>query len=119
MKIIVKSDIYNICNRIKKFDVSYRVVYDIVADMYQIYSTRLSKSVELISGTPLSYVCTLPYDSLDVRAIQHLYNTRVENIEDIINKIDEDNKRIEYENQLRLKNQSLNIAENTLRQLTK
>ena len=119
MKILVKSDMYDICNRVKKFDVSYRVVYDTVANIYQIYSTRLNQSIELISSTPLSYVCTLPYNTLDVRTIKHLYDTRVENIEELINKIDENNRKLEYQNQLKLKSQSLNIAENRLRQLTK
>ena len=116
MKILVKSDVYNICNRIKKFDSSYYLVFNTVSNKYEIYSTRLTQSVELVSGRVLSYVCSLPYGELDERTIKYLYDTSIENWENIINKIDKDNKNLEYQNELKLKNESLLIAENTLRQ---
>ena len=119
MKVLVKSDVFNICGRVKKFDSSYRVVYDNVANAYQIYSTNLNGGIELIGWTPLSYVCTLPYGQLDERTINHLYCTRVENLEDIISQIDADNQKLEHDNQLKLKCQSIKLAENKLRQLTK
>lgn len=118
MKILVKSDVYNICGRIKKFDPSYRIVYNTVPNRYEIYSTHLQNDVDLISGIPLSYVCCIPYSELDERAIEHLYATRVENIYEIVEAIDKQNQKIEYENQQKLKNKSLIIAENKLRQLT-
>ena len=40
-------------------------------------------------------------------------------LEDIIKQIDDDNQRLEHHNQLKLKNQSISLAENKLRQLTK
>ena len=119
MKILIKSDVYNICNRIKKFDVTYRVVYDTVNNTYQIYSTNLQDEIELIGWTPLSYVCTLPYNQLDARCIKYLYDTSVDNLEDIIKQIDDNNARLEHQNQLNIQQQSSLIAENTLRQLTK
>lgn len=118
MKILVKSDVYNINKRIKKFDSSYRLVYDIMSKKYQIYSTNLGVAVELICGVPLSYVCEIPYAELDVRAIQHLYDTSVENIESIIEKIDDENLRLEHQSESKAIQQSLEIAENKLRQLT-
>ena len=118
MKILVKSDVYNICNRIKKFDSSYKVVYNTTSKKYEIYSTRLTQSIELISGVVLSYVCGLPFDELDERVITYLYQTSVENIESIIDMIDKQNDKVEYDNQLKLKTQALEIAENRLRQLT-
>ncbi|MBQ7880313.1 MAG: hypothetical protein IJ358_00500 [Clostridia bacterium] len=119
MKILIKSDVYNICNRIKKFDVSYRVVYDTATNAYQIYSTNLQGEIELIGWTPLSYVCRLPYNELDIRCIKYLYDTSVDNLEQIIEQIDATNAKIEHENQLKIQQQSSLIAENKLRQLTK
>ena len=118
MKVLVKSDVYNICNRVKKFDPSYRVVYNNVPNRYEIYSTHLQSDIELISGVPLSYVCAVPYNELDVRTINHLHNTRVENIHEIVEAIDKQNQKLEYDNLQNLKNQSLLIAEDKLRQLT-
>ena len=118
MKILVKSDTYNICNRVKNFDPSYRVVYNTVPNRYEIYSTHLQTDVDVVSGVPLSYVCSIPYDELDNRAIKHLHCTKVENIQDIVDEIDKLNKKVENEYQQKLKEQSLLIAENRLRQLT-
>ena len=73
----------------------------------------------MIGWTPLSYVCSLPYNQLDERTIKYLYSTKIENIDDIIKRIDEDNQKLEQANQLKLKHQSLQIAENKLRQLTR
>jgi len=102
----------------KKFDNTYKIVYNTMSKKYEIYSTKLTQSIELISGMILSYVCVLPFDELDERVIKYLYETSVKNIDNIIDMIDKQNKQIEYQNQLKLKNQSLKIAENKLRQLT-
>ena len=118
MKILVKSDVYNINKRIKKFDSSYRLVYNTASKRYEIYSNRLGFAVELVGGVPLSYVCEIPYAELDMRVIQHLYDTSVENIESIIKKIDDENLRLERQSESKVIQQSLEIAENKLRQLT-
>ncbi len=118
MKILVKSDVFNICNRIKKFDASYYIVFDNALNKYQIYSSKLTQVVELISGRVLSYVSTIPYAELDVRTLQYLYDTSIENLDKLIDRLDADNQMLEQTNQLKLKQQSLMIAENKLRQLT-
>ena len=118
MKILVKSDVYNICNRIKKFDCSYKVVFNTFNNQYEIYSTKLGQSIEVISGVVLSYVCTLPYKQLDYRTIKYLHDTSVENIQNLIDKIDKSNHQLERENQTKIINQSVEFVENRLRQLT-
>ena len=118
MKILVKSDTYNMCNRIKKFDSNYRLVFDTVSQMYEIYSTKLHLDVELIGGVPLSYVLRLPYQQLDERIIKYLYDTSIDNIDGIIKYIEDNNQQIEHEGDSQLKNESLMLAENRLRQLT-
>ena len=118
MKILVKSDVYNICNRIKNFDKSYCIVYDTSNCKYEVYSTDVRQEVEIVSGIPLSYVCLVPYNQLDERVINYLYETCIENIEDIITQIDKHNQSLEADNNKKLKEQSLLIAENKLRQLT-
>lgn len=118
MKVLVKSDVYNICNRIKKFDNSYHLVFDNVSNKYEVYTSKLSSSVELISGRVLSFVCTIPFNQLDTRVIQYLYETSIDNWQNFIAKLDEENKQIEKQNELKLKTQSMEICENKLRQLT-
>lgn len=118
MKILVKSDTYNMCNRIKKFDGSYRLVFDTVSNMYEIYSIKLHSEVELISGVPLSYILKIPYQQLDERIIKYLYDTSTCNIERVIEDIENTNQKIERESYAKLKQESLTLAENRLRQLT-
>lgn len=118
MKILVKSDTFDMCNRVKRFDSSYRIVFDNVSNVYEIYSTKLHLDVELIGGVPLSYVLRLPYQQLDERIIKYLYDTSVDNIKNIIKDIEDNNKQIEYEADKKLKYESLILAENRLRQLT-
>ena len=118
MKILVKSDVYDICNRIKKFDATYRLVFNTLSNAYEVYSTALSQSVEIISGVILSYVCTLPYNQLDERAIRYLYDTSVDNLEDIIKQIDKHNQVLEQQNDLQVVTNTALTFENRLRQLT-
>lgn len=118
MKILVKSDTYNMCNRIKNFDKSYRLVFDSVSNVYEIYSTNLHLDVELIGGVPLSYVMKIPYQQLDERIIKYLHDTSTDNIENIIKDIETNNQQIERESDTKLKYESLMLAESRLRQLT-
>ena len=118
MKILVKSDVYDICNRIKKFDASYHIVFDNLSSRFEVYSSKLGQSVELISGKVLSYICALPYNQLDERSIKYLYDTSVDNIENILDMIDKQNQKLERHNEQQFKNQSLQIFEKRLRQST-
>ena len=119
MKILINSDIYNVCKRIKIFDKKYFLVYDSEVNKYQIYSSENFGNVININGQTFSYVCTLPFDEIDARAINYLHHTSSENIENLIDEIEKQNNQLEYENNVKITNQSLSIAEQTLRQLTK
>ena len=119
MKMLINKDVYNISSRIQKYDASYRVVYDTDIGKYQVYSTDINNSFEVISSIKLSYVLTLPYSQLDVRAIQYLYYTEGKNIQQIINEIDANNKAIENEQNTQSINNALQLAESQLRKLTR
>ena len=119
MKILIKNDVYDIASRIKKFDRNYYIVYDTGNKLYQIYSSDITNNFEVISSVKLSYILTLPYEQLDERAINYLYETQVCNIEDIINQIDANNKAMENMQNQKSINNALSIAENQLRKLTR
>lgn len=119
MKILIKNDMYNIASRIKKFDRSYYLVFDTNKNVYQIYSSNITNSFEVISSIKLNYVLTLPYNQLDKRAINYLYDTQVCNVEDIINQIDAGNKAIENMQNQKTINNAINTVENQLRKLTR
>lgn len=119
MKIVLNSDTYNICKRVKKFDRHYWVVYDFDNSKYLIYTDKFVGNFETIGDRRLGYVCSVPYSQLDDRTIKHLFATRVENLQEIIKQIDEENLMLEKQNHDKIKNQALSVAENKLRQLTK
>jgi hypothetical protein len=119
MKIEIKNDVFNICKRIRRFDKNYKIIYDSNLKKYQIYSTSALPAKQLVGETLLSYICTLPYEELDVRTIKYLNDTRSENIYDMLKRIDENNEQIEKANQNKILEQSSLFAESRLRQLTK
>ena len=83
MKIRIKHDVYNIANRIKKIDSGYFIVYNTSKNKFEIHNLKQ------ING---SYCLTLPYQELDERTLKYVNETKSENIERILNKIESENK---------------------------
>lgn len=119
MKILIKSDVYNISKRIKYFDKNYRIFYDADIGKYQIYSSECNNGFQLINKQKFCYICTLPNNELDARALDYLFATRVENMQEIIDNIEKTNIALEKENNTKIKNQALSVAEQKMRQLAK
>lgn len=119
MKSLITTDAFNIGKRIRNINSHYFVVYDNKQDKYMIYCDNQGAKKEIISNKHLYYVLTLPYSQLDVRTLKYLVNTDVDNLEKIIAEIDEQNKKVQQDNRLKIKNQALEVAENKLRQLTR
>ena len=83
------SDVYNISNRIKDIDKSYYIVYDASKGKFEIHSSQQI-------GT--SYCLTLPYEKLDERALKYVRQTMSANIDELLEKIENDNKILESAN---------------------
>ncbi|MFQ6752143.1 MAG: hypothetical protein ACLRFL_01070 [Clostridia bacterium] len=88
MKINISHDVYNISNRVKCIDRDYYVVYDTIKMKYEVHNSSQIGS---------SYCLTLPYDALDVRALDYINMTRVSNIDDILFRLDRDNVALDSE----------------------
>lgn len=86
MKIKISHDVYNISNRIKDIDRDYYVVYDTDRRRFEVHN-----SCQLGS----TYCLSLPYDSLDYRTLIYVLKTRIDNIEELINSIDMENKLLD------------------------
>ena len=83
MKIKIESDVYNISKRVKNMDKDYYVVYNTSSSKFEIHNSSQ------IGGT---YCLTLPYKELDERTLDFINQTKSENIEKIISKIEKENK---------------------------
>ena len=83
MKIKIESDVYNIAKRVKYIDKDYYVVFNTLTSKFEIHNKNQRGS---------SFCLTLPFKELDERTLNYINETKSENIEKIINKIEQENK---------------------------
>jgi hypothetical protein len=81
MLIKITDDLYDIAFRIKEIDDRYQIFYDTKKCAYKLYLLN-------------NYQLTFPYKNLDVRSLDYAYETRMENIEKILEKIDKHNEKV-------------------------
>ena len=91
MKIQINFDVYNISKRIKDIDRDYYVVYDTSKQKFEVHNSKQIGS---------SYCLTLPYCELDERSLSYVLKTQSSNVEEILEKIENDNKILESTNKL-------------------
>ena len=89
MKIQIEKDVYNISKRIKDIDRDYYVVYDTSKQKFEVHNSKQIGS---------SYCLTLPHCELDERSLDYVLKTQSTNIEEILEKIENDNKILESTN---------------------
>ena len=89
MKIKIMLDVYNISKRIKFIDKYYYVVYDTSKHKFEIHNSNQI-------GT--SYCLTIPYEKLDERTLKYVRKTQSANIDEILDQIENDNKKRESAN---------------------
>ena len=106
MKIKIEHDVYNIANRIKDIDKDYYLVFNTSKNKFEVHNSGQLDS---------SFCLTIPYDFLDERTLNLVYETRVENIERILNKIENDNKLKESADKTCTLNQFDEILEDNLK----
>lgn len=80
MKIKIENDVYDIAARIKAIDENYEVYFDTDLQKFTIWAFGIRQTV-------------LPYDELDIRALDYVWYTRRENAENVLKELDEENER--------------------------
>ena len=106
MKIKIINDVYNISNRIKQIDRGYFIVYDTSKNNFEIHSSRQLGN---------TYCLTVPYSKLDARTLYYVEKTKVKNIDDILNKIENENKLKDSENKTKTLNEANGMIEENLK----
>ena len=105
MKIKLISDVYNISKRVKEIDKDYYIVYDTSNNKFEVHNSNQVGS---------SYCLTLPFNCLDERTLNYVHKTKSTNLEDILQKIENDNNKLKSTE----KTSALNcVAENLENQL--
>lgn len=109
MKIKITHDVYNISKRIKNIDKDYFLVYDTVRMCFEVHNS---------SEVGSTLCVTLPYPSLDERALNLVMETSSKNIENIIKKIDYDNALRESADKSRVLSEFNEVIEDKIKETT-
>lgn len=99
MKIQITHDVYNIAKRVKKIHRDYFIVYNTSKNIFELHNSSQIGS---------SYCLTLP-NELNERTLKYIRSTQSTNIEEILEKIENDNNILESANKI---SAFSNIAEN-------
>lgn len=95
-KILIKSDVFNINERIKQIDDGYFIIFDVFKKHFEIHNEKQIKN---------SYCLTWKKE-LDSRVLEYVEKTIIKNSEKILSEIEENNKKVESES-------NKNIADKT------
>ena len=85
----IYNDVFNISKRIKYLNKNYYIVFNTSKNKFEVHDSSLVKN---------TYCLTLPYNQLDERALKYVLSTRCEYVEEILNKIEINNKKLESAN---------------------
>lgn len=96
MLIKINNDLYDISSRIKEIDKRYCIMFDTQKQAYTLYSDN-------------KYQLTFPYPYLDTRALDYAFETRLENLDTLIAKVDKHNEEMQKKN-MRLAHDELENA---------
>lgn len=89
MRILMKSNVFKIPERLKEIDRSYFVIYDSARDRYEIHSNDNK------DGSTLCLV--VPFNELDSRTVDYVNRTRVVNSKKLYEEMKRHNERLEIE----------------------
>lgn len=81
----IKSDLFNIVKRIKSINSKYFVLYNFKRKKYEVHFKRSKNTYEL----------TIPFDTLDARAVNLVMKTKMENQKKLLEEIEESNKKLQ------------------------
>ena len=86
MKLQILHDMFNISKRIRNIDRNYYVVFNISKQKFEVHNSSQIGS---------SYCVTIPYEKLDERTLKFVLKTKSANIDEILEKIENDNNMLE------------------------
>lgn len=82
----LESDCLGIIDRIKAIDKDYFVVVDLDKKKYELHNVSQGKN---------TYCLTLPFESLDERAVLFVLKTRVQNSDELFDEMQQENEKLQ------------------------
>ncbi|MDD2445770.1 MAG: hypothetical protein PHX09_03050 [Clostridia bacterium] len=106
MLIKVETDVFFISERLREIDKDYFIIFNSKTQGFEIHH----------KGQIMNTFClNVPYRTLDARTLELVQKTRIENIKNITDNLDNENIKTEE----LLNNQTLNVARDMLKQIAK
>lgn len=96
--IVIKNDLFNIANRLKQINKKYFIVYNKQTKKFEVHFKRNFHTLELV----------LPFERLDIRTINYVLKTKIENKKALLEEIENHNKKLEEQNNRKIKNDVIN-----------
>ena len=81
----IENDNLFICQRLREIDKSYRIVYNLKKEQFEVHC---------LSQPNDSYAFSIPYKELDERTISYALKTRCQNMDKLIEEIDKHNEEL-------------------------
>lgn len=80
----IREDVFDIAERLKEIDPSYRIFYDGGKQRFLLFG-----------GREQGFIMALPFDRLDARTVEHVKKTRIERLRQVLSEMEQHNKRQE------------------------
>ncbi len=97
----ITSDLFDISSRIKNINPSYELYFDKSDNKFKVTANSVVQAV-------------LPYDRLDKRAVDYLYKTGVNNLDNLVEEIEKENERLLKQRNKDFINQTVENIERSL-----
>ncbi len=97
----IKNDLFDIAQRLKSVDETYRLFFNVDKQRYEVYEGN--------HGFCLAFV--VPYDELDERTVKYARFTRVENSKALLQAVENHNAALDKELAKRCVEQTENLSE--------
>lgn len=99
---IVRSDTFDICNRIRELDDGYFVVRNNKTNKFEVHNSNTHGTANEVF--PSTFELVIPYDSLDSRTIDYCRRTSRQYQARLFEEMERNNRKIEESKQRKFKN---------------
>jgi hypothetical protein len=100
----IKNDLFDIAARARELDPDYRIFFDTVSGRFELHNMRFKDTLQ----------CVLPFDRLDARTVDYIRETRIENADRLLIKIERENDALYRKTASEIKSKALDKLEGIL-----
>ena len=102
---MIEEDLYDISRRLKEIDDGYFLVFNFLKDRYEVHHMYRKNTFQF----------SVPYPELDCRTLKLAYETRVERMEELLRKMEQENAETERRSEEKQKKRIRRECEESLR----